>query len=696
MYIPNQKAIWFAPAKLESKVFNLTNVDIKWTSTILSCSDPIGFVAKNVNIIDYINLESGFSFVTQCNYIGATTVGSISIDSVHFTKESADLGQYVTGSLIDIQSPFNISITNSNFVLQNSIQEGFDVIVIKDNGVWSPDDSVVQNIVFVNNTLTLDTSTQDVFINMVISFTNSNKRTKYITISNNTFHNIVGASVSILEINYYSSGTVLLTNNTFRNWSTAANMLAINANDNITISGLKFDSWIITSSGLATLGTAANIGVNILTVIGTSYTSALHSASLIELSTSTDGTLTWNGFSFSNNSININAIKIDSTVGLLSMQNSLFANEMVFTSDPYITIVDIYDANIFNVSFTNMYSYTTDYETPLLVSFGNIQINKAGNIILDRIKIRNSWLGFIAIDSISGSDTYAKNVIFKNINITDWVFTTRNELISIGPILTSSQFSVSMTNVVFNNLTFENYSKVIHINLQSGTPFVIVNCSFTNIYGGSIVLESVSTSSGANKTNLVVQNIIVHDNDFATSTLFVLNNYWILNVTDWTMKRNSGYFYGTIASILGDSSSAYFNNCNFNNNNGVNGGLFYIASQSSISLSNWLLFSNFAINAAVAYIENLGSMYINNWDISFNMAMFAGIIGILDSVTPTTLTNSKIYSNTVVSYSTMIADIDNSNVCIHLWFASKGYINYLLEDKSVMNRIVYLYSVNLK
>lgn len=28
-YTPNQKAIWFAPTKLESKVFNLTNVDIK-------------------------------------------------------------------------------------------------------------------------------------------------------------------------------------------------------------------------------------------------------------------------------------------------------------------------------------------------------------------------------------------------------------------------------------------------------------------------------------------------------------------------------------------------------------------------------------------------------------------------------------------------------------------------------------------
>lgn len=73
--------------------------------------------------------------MTQCNYDGATTVGNISIDRMHFTTESPDIGLYITGPFIDIQSPFNISITNSDFVMQNSVQEAFSVIVIQDNGV---------------------------------------------------------------------------------------------------------------------------------------------------------------------------------------------------------------------------------------------------------------------------------------------------------------------------------------------------------------------------------------------------------------------------------------------------------------------------------------------------------------------------------------------------------------------------------
>ena len=151
------------------------------------------------------------------------------------------------------------------------------------------------------------------------------------------------------------------------------------------------------------------------------------------------------------------------------------------------------------------------------------------------------------------------------------------------------------------------------------------------------------------------------------------------------MRRNSGYFYGTIASILGDDSIAYFSNCNFNNNNGVYGGLFYVVAKSSISLSNWLLFSNFAVNAAIAYIENLGSISIDNWDISYNMAMQAGLVQVTDTINPTIISNSRIYSNLVVSYNTTIKDIQDPNVWINLWFASDGYVNYLIEHKSVLN-----------
>ena len=78
-------------------------------------------------------------------------------------------------------------------------------------------------------------------------------------ITNNTFFNIIGAEKSILEIDYYSKGTVVLTNNTFTNWSTVNDFLVVNANDSIVMSQTYFNSCIAVLDGYISVGTAKNI-----------------------------------------------------------------------------------------------------------------------------------------------------------------------------------------------------------------------------------------------------------------------------------------------------------------------------------------------------------------------------------------------------------------------------------------------------
>ena len=338
-----------------------------------------------------------------------------------------------------------------------------------------------------------------------------------------------------------------------------------------------------------------------------------------------------------------------------------------------------------NTTFTNIQVDSSVVEIQPILYFKNIKIDTDGDVLFNTLTVTNWSLSFLNIYSTSGADSSVKNIEFDNITISDSVYNTRDDLITFGPILTGAQLSITMRNVVFNNLNFVNLASMIHINVQAGVPFVIENCSFTNIYGGNILLESVSTSSGTNKVSLVINSIIVNDNDFSTKTLFVLQKYWTLQVSDWTMKRNSGYFYGTIASILGKNSTANFTNCNFNNNNGVNGGLFYVTTRSTLYLSNWLLFSNFAVNAAVAYVENLGTLNIDNCTISYNMAILTGIIQVVDTADPTTLTNSNIFKNTIVTYNTTATEVDNPNIWINLCFASDGYISYLKDNKNVMS-----------
>ena len=660
---------------------------MKWT-------DPINFRAQNINIIDYINIESGFNFLTQWNYAGATTVGEIYIDGIRFTKESANLGIFKAGSLLNIQSPFNITIINSQFSLINYISENFDVIVIQDSGDWTPDDNVIQNILFSNNTLTLDNSTQDTFINFIISISNANKRFKNVVISNNTFFDIIGAEKSILEVDFYSKGTMILSNNTFKNWSTINDILVANANDSIVMNNIYFDTWVAILDGFVSAGIAENITINGLSLIRSSRNTDLKPTSLIKLSTAINGNLKLNNLNFSQNKIKISIIQIDKAVGTLALQNSLFYNEIIAASTPYIYVQNIFKLTLANTTFMNMKADSSVTEIRAVMYFDNINIKAEDDILFSSLIVKNISISFINIFSASGSDNSIKSFKFENISVTDSVFNARNDLINLGPILTGAQLGISMKNIMFNNLKFVNLANMIHIHAQSGIPFTITNWSFTNTYGGSIFLEPVSTLSSTNKVSLIINNITVTDNDFSTKTFFILQKYWTLQVSDWSMKRNSGYFYGTIASILGKDSSATFTNCNFNNNNGINGGLFYITTRSTIYLSNCLLFSNFAVNAAVAYVENLGTLSIDNWTISYNMAILTGVVQVVDTADPLVISNTQIYKNTIVTYNTTATEVDNPNIWINLCFASDGYIAYLKNNKKVMNgEVVHFYKI---
>ena len=115
------------------------------------------------------------------------------------------------------------------------------------------------------------------------------------------------------------------------------------------------------------------------------------------------------------------------------------------------------------------------------------------------------------------------------------------------------------------------------------------------------------------------------------------------------MKRNSAYFLGSIISVTDKQSSILFDEWNFLNNNGIEGGLFYVEKGSTINVTNSYLFGNFAVDSPIAYIENSGSINFDNWDMSYNIAYTVGLIKIVDSTSLTSITNTLIYSNSLTN-----------------------------------------------
>lgn len=128
------------------------------------------------------------------------------------------------------------------------------------------------------------------------------------------------------------------------------------------------------------------------------------------------------------------------------------------------------------------------------------------------------------------------------------------------------------------------------------------------------------------------------------------------------MNRNSGYFRGTIVSILGRDSTATFNSCNFNNNNGINGGVFYVTDKSRINVYNSIVFNNFAVKASIAYVENQGVINIINSTITKNSAYTITLIELVDTIESSIFSNTVIEENTVISRDKLIQDLDDSTI----------------------------------
>ena len=200
--------------------------------------------------------------------------------------------------------------------------------------------------------------------------------------------------IRLSRIRYYSKGTVVLTNNTFRNCSTVNDFLVVNAIDSIVMSQTTFDSCTAKLDGYISAGTAKNITINGLVLTNSSKNSDLKPTSLVKLSTENEGNLILNNLNFYQNSVKVSILEIDESIGALIFQNSQFNGEVVTSATPYINIFNIFKLQFSNLTFSNIKSDTSSAIKPLLVYIKNVEIDKEGDFIIESVKISNSTIGF--------------------------------------------------------------------------------------------------------------------------------------------------------------------------------------------------------------------------------------------------------------------------------------------------------------
>ena len=258
-------------------------------------------------------------------------------------------------------------------------------------------------------------------------------------------------------------------------------------------------------------------------------------------------------------------------------------------------------------------------------------------------------------------------------------------MITFGPLYSEQNVQFIIQNVSFNNLNFKKNANILHLKQQTHKPFILQNSNFQNIVGGIILIEPDTVDTKTLPAILNVYNLTVANNDFKDHTFIVLKEHSQLLVSTWTFYKNSATFWGSLISITDDYSVVNISNCNFNNNNGMTGGILYVDGESTINVSNSTFFNNFALTAAISYATNEGSINYINWIFNYNHAVSVGLIDVIGSVIENSIKSSNIYSNEILSVADIIKELEDRTHWRYLWFAADTYIDYLNNNRNLLD-----------
>jgi hypothetical protein len=689
-YQPLDEASFLRPYKLEARTLNFWRWDIKVLGTIMTTEYPLSLAVQYVTIIDYQNTNSGFDLETRCNYDGAVTTGAILFEYIDFETETDAIEfKLKPGSLLHSTAPVNYTIRNSEFNLNHRSMENYNVFNLEDSGDCTPnDDEIHQEVNFINNTFTYDTFEDGLFNNIYIYYSGSNERFREILINNNTFQNMNGAVKSFVYIDITNDGNIAITDNTITNSSSSEYFFYVSDRSSITFDNNKFDSLIMTSSGILEVENAQTVTLSNTEVVNNTHIINTWDDPVFKISTEELGEVTIEYSTFHENYFRWDVIYLYEPVGSFIFQNNNMFNEMLMSFTNYITAEDLYKMDFSDSVMYNLEHDSSNKEITLVLLLKSIRLDVEGNITMTSVECDGCWFQFLMIESVSGISVAKNNVILQNITIKNASFTSGNPLLTFGPIYTKQDVEFTIKESLFDNLIFTNAVSLIHVYLQGPNDFILESCIFQNIIGGHIKLDPLTTVDGSFPTNIYANNLTVYYWDFMDKTLFVLEENCEIDVYGCTMNRNSGYFRGTIVSIVGKNSRATFTNCNFNNNNGINGGVFYVEDQSVINVINSVIYNNFAVKASIAYVGRQGSMIITGWTITKNNAYTITLIELVDTTESSIFSNTIIDDNSVISKEEVIDDIDDQTIWFQLWFASAGYFAYLSKHRSLLDDIV--------
>ena len=161
---------------------------------------------------------------------------------------------------------------------------------------------------------------------------------------------------------------------------------------------------------------------------------------------------------------------------------------------------------ISNHTFDNVNSIVSSDSSSKLININSLNTKNSTEAVISDIKITNSTISFLKINSISGSPTELKLMGISNIKYSDCSFPSFRSLITTFGIFGDINFELKLTNLIFKNINFEIGGELIHIQHLLPSPVQILSSIFQNVTAGRIKVKTFTRDINGIKTRVLFKD----------------------------------------------------------------------------------------------------------------------------------------------------------------------------------------------
>ena len=219
--------------------------------------------AINVTVVDFNNNKAGFIF--DINWQTALSddakTGEILFDSLNFKYENSTLSNLRTDSFIRFNGNQNFTIQNSNLSLHYNSYEEVNAFEFGDDISWAASDNLTQNILIQSNVISFDITESDIFNNFAVNYFGNGARNILVYIQSNSFINILNSALSLIDIEFFTTGEISVSNNLISNWSSSQYLIHLNDEGHLIFDNNIFKNCITLQGGFLETKGASKIEI---------------------------------------------------------------------------------------------------------------------------------------------------------------------------------------------------------------------------------------------------------------------------------------------------------------------------------------------------------------------------------------------------------------------------------------------------